>query len=306
MIQTQLDRIIRQQENRVREFADRYRISERDLRPRVLLQLYRRAEYAEADFEHFAGDVLEREAARLEEALREFHIKYPADASGVGDVAQMGCRELSEEEAQHIFGRLHYLRRFPLGMSTIAGVHPISDRPLIAIAYGPSRWRELRRTLRKAMGYPDAEVLDVARVYAFDEVPRYATSWILARLLSALRRTSQAQRIVSTVVDTSLGFRGSSYIASGWSHVAVAEARPYTYLDGEYLPVGELKIRYGTGDPSSLREMLGSRFAESDWSTQRPSLIFGRTTKRSTCTLGEPAKIRRYRVSDHHVSRELR
>lgn len=294
-----ISRLIHQLESPVGEFAGAYGVPERDLRPRVLLQLYRQTEGAQIDFERFIQEVIGKEAAQLADALHEFRAGYPPDSVDIQDVSQLVCRQLSEEEARHIFGRLHYLHRLPQGMSTIAGVHPASGAPLIAVVYGPSRWRQLRRAVRAAMSLPNSEVVDVARVYSFMEAPRYATSWVLARLLSTLRRSQRAERILSTVVDTSLGFRGSSYIASGWSQIAVAQARPYSYLNGEYLPIGEFKVRYGTGDPTLLRGRLGERFSQSEPSLQRHSLVFARSTKKSMRARVDPVYIRRYGTDDH-------
>lgn len=88
------------------------------------------------------------------------------------------------------------------------------------------------------------------------------------------------EAILSTAVDTTLGFQGISYRAAGWRHAVTVEPRPYTYVDGIYAPAGYLKCNYGTADIAQLRKLLGRRFSYSDPSLRGDTLIFARTTEK--------------------------
>lgn len=262
----------------VESTAHNFKVSIRDLRPRVLLQVHRPS-FLEVASSKEVIRVAESEASLLRSAVDELEQKYEKPRSPVS-ISELRIRVLSPEDAHLIFGRIHYLRRVPPGARCLAGVHPATGLPVVAIAYEDSRWRSVRRALRGSFGIPQVKVIDVSRVHTLESSPKGAVSWILSRLLGSLRRLKMPEAILSTAVDSTLGFQGISYRAAGWRHAVTVEPRPYTYVDGIYASAGYLKCNYGTADIAQLCKLLGSRFSYSDPSLRGDTLIFARTTEK--------------------------
>lgn len=300
MGQVEAARLIGELEPIVVDIALRYGVPERDLRPRALLSAYARFNSSGPGSMDSLRVAINDEAVKLSQTLGDFYARYPRP-SRTPSARELSCRSLSREEVRCIFGDLHYLRRIPGEVETLAGVDPEADIPVVAVAYGRSRWGKLRTTVRRALKIPRVQVVDVARVYSFDSTPRNSASWILSRLLARVRAQSPNVRILSTVVDTSFGFTGASYRSAGWDHLATANSRPYTYVDGEYVTLGELKEKYGTSDIGTLRNLLRDRFVVSDPLLQGPSLVFGRSTQRGLSETPQVKTIARYWTGDSHL-----
>lgn len=275
----------------VDSIAHNFKVPIQDLRPRILLQLHC-PRFSEANSERRLTQIIKKEAGLLQSALEDLKNRY-RETAPLEEVSSLELRPLPPKDADLIFGHIHYLRNLPTKAQGLAACHPHTGLPVVAITYEISRWRNARRSLRRVFQLPEAKVIDVSRVYTLSPSPRGAISWTLGRFLSSLRRAEESELILSTAVDTTLGFTGVSYRASGWWHSATAEPRPYTYVDNIYRPASYLHQAYGTANILELRELLGERFSYSDPGQRNRTLIFARTTGRGNRPPSQPPAILR-------------
>lgn len=113
----------------------------------------------------------------------------------------------------------------------------------------------------------DGETWEVTRCCIGPNAPSYASS----RLLGAVGRSAEASGITRLVSYTRADERGTSYLASGWTPVAMVVAdthdhgnRKTRWLPGLYLPSTEIvdRVRWERGERSGL---LGAIWIGGRW-----------------------------------------
>jgi hypothetical protein len=127
----------------------------------------------------------------------------------------------------------------------------------------------------------------VARVFAFPGAPRNSLSRLLAFVARIESHELESQWLL-TYVNPNLGFRGESYLASGWTLAGDEPGTTYRYLDGRYITDRELKRRFGDEGDAVLRSILGSRFSISVMPL-RPLLVFSRDMRLRSADRRQPS-----------------
>ncbi|GAB3821128.1 hypothetical protein [Kribbella italica] len=270
--------------------AARNGVETRALTVRTLLQLPRVAAHS--------GRIRRRD---LEAELRNAATGLQADQAKIPDLvptetytlSALHLVECATEDAEAIFGNLHYLRSARPGSRNFALVDPIHRRPVTLCSVSPLDWALVGKQLSRQFGVPAERMWDVSRVYSFDVAPANAISTLLAGVRKELSRTEPSAELLTTVVDQNLGFTGSSYRAANWQHWLSVRPRPYLYIDGVAISLRQLRNRYGTQSLLDVRARSGvvveqSRVALAD------SMIYCARV-RGVTEVVEPAARRRLR-----------
>ncbi|MEV6286919.1 hypothetical protein [Kribbella sp. NPDC051770] len=234
--------------------AARHGVEARALGVRTLLQLPRVAAYS--------GRIRRRD---LEAELRNAAVGLRADQARIPELVPTEAYPLSvlrfvecaTEDADAIFGSLHYLRSARPGSRNFALVDPIHRRPVSLCSVSPMDWAVVGKQLSRQFGVPAERMWDVSRVYSFDVAPKNAISTLLAGVRKELSRMESTADLLTTVVDRNLGFTGSSYRAANWQHWLSVRPRPYLYVDGVAISPRQLRLRYGTQSLAEVRARYG-------------------------------------------------
>jgi hypothetical protein len=159
--------------------------------------------------------------------------------------------------ARPILERFHYLESFRMDGKHFGG--SIGTRLAALMTVSPLDVPPIAEHLPE--GVDASEVAVLSRVFAFEWAPRNSISFLIARLVRALRRRADGPRLLLTYVNPNVGFSGASYRASNWSLWAREIGTRYAYLDDRYITDRALARRFGTADEDDLRERLGPRVA---------------------------------------------
>jgi hypothetical protein len=247
-------------------------VDQRDLRVRALLQLPRVASAT--------GLVT---AAQIERELKYAAIQLARDAAAARSSVpreKFALHELRFTDsvdvtaAGTIFGHLHYLRNVRPGCEYFALVDPEHGLPVTICAVAPLEWKRVASWVRAQFDVDPGRVRDVARVFSCSAAPANAVSYLLARVRASLARHDAAD-LLTTVVDTNLGFTGASYRAANWQRWIAIRPRPYLYLDRRYVSPRQLRERFGTANLAELRAANPGHRFEASRARLRDSLIFG-------------------------------
>jgi hypothetical protein len=76
-----------------------------------------------------------------------------------------------------------------------------------------------------------------------------------------------------TYVNPNMGFRGTSYRASGWQLLGIESGTKYRYIDGRYITDRKLAARFGSHSDDTYQRLLSDRFAVSAMPLE-PLLVF--------------------------------
>ncbi|WP_432950223.1 hypothetical protein ACQPXM_18525 [Kribbella sp. CA-253562] len=254
----------------VEKQARRHQVEPRALAVRTLLQLPRVASHN--------GRIRRRD---LDAELRNSAVQLRADQAHVIDLVPIDAYplgalqfvECETEDADAIFGNLHYLRSARPGSRNFALVDPIHRRPVTLCSVSPMDWVLVGKQLSRQFGVPVERMWDVSRVYSFDVAPVNAISSLLKGVRNELRRSEPTAELLTTVVDQNLGFTGSSYRAANWQYWMSVRPRPYLYVDGMAISPRQLKLRYGTQNLAEVRLRYGV-LAEQSRATLADSMIY--------------------------------
>lgn len=204
-----------------------------DLLRRALLELPRLAD---------ADGVVERSAAcTLVAALADEMPPLERWSGTSGDVHldTLELRRLDAETANSILEEFHYLRSGRPGADHF-GLVDQHGQPVVVFAVSDIDVDSLA-----TVGADDPSTAVLSRVFGFRDAPRNSISYGLARLRRCL--SSDGIERLLTYVNPNLGFRGESYVASGWSPVARELLPCYHYVSGRYRSARQLR-RSGTHD----------------------------------------------------------
>ncbi|GAB2587508.1 Mom family adenine methylcarbamoylation protein [Kribbella endophytica] len=238
----------------VKDSARWHGVEPRALAVRTLLQLPRVASRR--------GRVLRRD---LDVELRSCALQLRADQAMVFDLASTDAYpldvlrfvECEVEDAEAIFGNLHYLRSARPGARNFALIDPIHRRPVTLCSVSPMDWAVVGKQLNRQFGVAVERMWDVSRVYSFDVAPANAISTLLAGVRKEMQKSEPTAELLTTVVDQNLGFTGSSYRAANWQYWMSVRPRPYLYVDGVAVSPRQLGIRYGTQSLAEVRAKYG-------------------------------------------------
>jgi hypothetical protein len=257
---------------------------------RTLVQLPRVAAHS--------GRILRRD---LDAELRNSAVQLQADQAKVLELVPtdgypleaLRFVECEAEDAEAIFGNLHYLRSARPGSRNFALVDPIHRRPVTLCSVSPLDWALVGKQLSRQFGVPVERMWDVSRVYSFDVAPANAISTLLAGVRKEMQKSESTAELLTTVVDQNLGFTGASYRAANWQYWMSVRPRPYLYVDGVAISPRQLRIRYGTQSLAEVRARYGV-LAEQSRAELADSMIYCCRLRGLTETV-EPGERRRVR-----------
>jgi hypothetical protein len=139
--------------------------------------------------------------------------------------------ECSDETAQVIYERFHYIGGCRKGIVHLGLYH--QSHPDVPMALMTLSEMDIVH-LRGAIGLDGLTSLVVSRSFAFDWAPRNSLSFLTSRVRQWLRNNIPEVGLLLTYVNPNLGFRGTSYDASGWWEFGSKDTI-YRYLRDKYL-----------------------------------------------------------------------
>jgi hypothetical protein len=252
-------------------------VDPRALRTRTLLHLPRIADSAGMVTDDGVAGELERagEHLRRDQAAAEDLIPHGRFA-----LEDLLFERIPRYKADEVLGRLHYLRSARPGSVNLALLDPVHHLPVSICSISPLQWRRVASRIHKRFEIPQTRVLDVSRVYSCASAPPNAISVLLSRVRRALMHTDYD--LLTTSVDTNLGFTGASYRSTNWKHWITVQPRPYLYHNDEYASPRQLQRKFGSSNVAELRVTHpAERFAISEVRLKN-SLIFAMRLKGET------------------------
>jgi hypothetical protein len=250
------------------DVAARRGVEERALTVRTLLHLPRIAGYGGLMPRRLVNAELVRAARRLAADVASTEHLVPREPFPLRDLR---FAEISADQAEPIISALHYLRSARPDSVHYALLDPKEDRPVSLCSVSSLQWRRVTSQINGHFGIPGDRVRDVSRVFSCPTAPPNAISYLLARVRSSLR--GQAD-LLTTAVDTNLGFTGASYRAANWQHWITVQPRPYLYHNEEYASPRQLRARFGTSAVTDLQERFPRERFEVSRAKLKQSIIF--------------------------------
>jgi hypothetical protein len=187
------------------------------------------------------------------------------------DLSDLEFRQIGED-AERVFGSLHYLRNARRGSLNFALVDENTGTPLTLCSASPLEWKRVADQLAEQFGVSRESVWDLSRVYSFDGAPPNAVSFLLAQVRRYFQKRGDVD-LLTTAVDPNLGFTGSSYLASNWQQWMTVRARPYLYYKRRYMSLREMRASFP--EIRSIDELCAAeRHATRSWAELHDSLIF--------------------------------
>jgi len=211
--------------------------------------------------------------------LDELAVELPESSEwsvfdGLVDLRSLSFGSVDQMTAEYIMNRFHYLRSARRD-GRCYGLRSTSGETCVLSATSPLDVPHLCRLLEAGGIQTDAARV-VSRVFCFPGTPPNAISHMLA-LIAREERQAGATDLV-TYVNPNLGFRGDSYLASGWRILGSEPLPGYRYLDGRYVTDRVLSALFGSRDDDGYRQLLGRRFSVSTMPLQ-PLLVFHRNLR---------------------------
>lgn len=186
-------------------------------------------------------------------------------------LSELEFRQIGED-ADRVFGSLHYLRNARHGSLNFALVDKTTSTPVTLCSASPLEWKRVADQVLLQFGVPQAAAWDLSRVYSFDGAPPNAVSYLLAQVRKYFQKRGDVE-LLTTVVDPNLGFTGSSYLASNWQRWMTVRARPYLYYKGRYMSLRQMWAAFPT--VRHIDELCAiDRNATRSWVELEDSLIF--------------------------------
>ena len=189
-------------------------------------------------------------------------------------LAELTFEPITAANAEAVFSSLHYLRSARPGSLNFALLDPVDGLPVSLCSVSPLEWRRVGGQIHAQFGIPLQRTWDVSRVYSCDAAPPNAISYLLARVRSSLRRSSNDIDLLITAVDPNLGFTGSSYRAANWQQWLTVQPRPYLYHERRYASPRQLRHSFGTSNLAELRVMHPRQRFEQSRARLLDSMIF--------------------------------
>ncbi len=200
--------------------------------------------------------------------------------------------EIMPEAANAVLAARHYLRSARPGSTCYALLEPRAGLPVSICTVSPLQWRRVGVQLRGQFGMVQEEILEISRVYSCNTAPPNAISYLLSRVRAEVRRSQPRIDLLTTVVDTNLGFTGASYRAANWQHWVTVGPRPYLYRNKQYVTPRQLRSQYGTASLPELQERFPHDRYEQNRVELADSLIFCLRVRGRTETLAPESRRR--------------
>jgi hypothetical protein len=270
------------------EVAHRERVDARALRIRTLLHLPRIAGYSGLMPGRLVTAELVRVARQLAGDVRETADSVPAGAFELRDLV---FAPVPAKLAAPIIVSRHYLRSARPDSQYYALLDPMNRQPVSMCSVSPLQWRRVAGQINTRFGIPRERIWDVSRVYSCDSAPTNSISYLLARVRTALRRSEVGVDLLTTAVDTNLGFSGASYRAANWQPWMTVQPRPYLYHNLSYASPRQLRLRYGTSAIAELQRLYPGETFEQSRVKLRESLIFCWRVRRETELIPEDSRL---------------
>jgi hypothetical protein len=176
--------------------------------------------------------------------------------------------------AAPIVGSRHYLRSVRPDSQYFALLDPMCRQPISICSVSPLQWRRVAGQINTQFGIPGEHIWDVSRVYSCDSAPANSISYLLGRVRTALRQSGLGVELLTTAVDTNLGFTGVSYRAANWQQWITIQSRPYLYHNRSYASPRQLRQRFGSSSVTELQRLHPDQAFEQSRVKLRESLIF--------------------------------
>lgn len=269
------------------DVARRHRVEGRALRVRGLLHLPRIAGYSGSMPARFVRVELGRLARQLAEDVRVTADAVPRNGFELRDLQ---FSAIPASLAAPLIGSRHYLRSARPDAHYFALLDPVQGLPVSMCSVSPLQWRRVAGHIHSRFGIPSEKVRDVSRVYCCDAAPENAISYLLARVRTALRQGGGVD-LLTTAVDTNLGFTGASYRAANWQQWIAVQPRPYLYHNRCYASPRQLRLRFGTAAIAELQKLHPKEDFEQSRVRLRESLIFCWRTRGETEFIPEAARL---------------
>jgi hypothetical protein len=200
---------------------------------------------------------------RFRELVRE-RLDVPVELRRIQEGAKLGdfsVRPIAEITALEMHAKLHYLKSprsnsINLGLfgkersnsrAMLAGVATISGFDLHHLSGSlPPQFDSKRSAI-------------LSRLYLVRGCPRNTGSRFLGRVFDWMRANVPEIRTLISYCNPNLGFYGSVYRASNWTLLGLEPKLHDVLVDGKYVTLRELKSRYGSWEPATLKRHLGAR-----------------------------------------------
>ncbi|WP_306205080.1 Mom family adenine methylcarbamoylation protein [Actinoplanes sp. RD1] len=214
---------------------------------------------------------LETAAHQLRDDERRTAGLVPQDSFELRDLKFAAIRP---EAANTVLAARHYLRSARAGSLCFALLDPRAGLPVSIGTVSPLQWRRVAVHLRGRFGIAQENIMDVSRVYSCDTAPPNAISYLLARMRDEIRRSHPRVELLTTAVDTNLGFTGASYRAANWQQWITVGPRPYLYHNKQYVSPRQLRSQFGTAALPELQKRCPDDTFEQSRVRLADSLIF--------------------------------
>ena len=269
------------------DVARRCRVEARALRVRGLLHLPRIAGYSGSMPARFVRVELARLARQLAEDVDATADTVPRNRFELRDLR---FSAIPASLAAPIIGSRHYLRSARPGAQYFALLDPVQGLPVSICSVSPLEWRRVTGHIHHRFAIASEKVRDVSRVYSCDSAPENAISYLLARVRTALRQGGGVD-LLTTAVDTNLGFTGASYRAANWQPWIAVQPRPYFYHNRCHASPRQLRQRFGTSAIAELRKLHPEHEFEQSRVRLRESLICCWRVRGETEFISEAARL---------------
>jgi hypothetical protein len=277
---------------RAKKTAESAGVGWRSLRTLTLLHLPR---FADADGV-LAWEGIDEELARRADELRadQARVRGLVPTDRFEQPRDLVFKEKYEaSEANEVFANLHYLKNARPDSKNFALIDPVHGRPVSLCSISPLQWKPVARHLYRRFGIPPENVWEISRMYSFDVAPGNVTSFLLARVRKAMRREEPTAELLTTAMDPNVGFNGNSYRGANWKEWMKIQARPYFYLDGDYVSPRQLRERFGTAGLERISAEYGIEVTTSVAKLHPSSIFACRINGATESVPGELTPLRR-------------
>jgi hypothetical protein len=255
----------------VDDVARRLEVDSRSLYVRTLLHLPRVAGYSGLMPRWQVNAELVRVARQLAKDNRAIAALVP---QGSFELRDLRFARIPAKTAEPIVSSGHYLRSVRQNSLHFALLDPVQYLPVSICSVSQMQWRRVTRQINTQFGVPGERIWEVSRVFSLHSAPPNAISYLLARVRTAFRNLDVAAELLTTAVDTNLGFTGASYRAANWQHWITVQPRPYLYHNRMYVSPRQLRQRFGTSGIADLKAMHPQQTFEHSRVRLLDSLIF--------------------------------
>jgi hypothetical protein len=230
--------------------ADGSSVSVRDLEIALLLHLPRFELWALESESTFTNEA-KRLFGRMQQARRNYY--HWANRPKITEFhkSEVHFAACSIEIAQAIYEKFHYIGACREGVAHLGLFHDsFPEIPMALMTLSEMDIQHLSHLFEDEAN----QALVVSRSYAFDWAPRNSISFLTSRVKEWVRRSAPSTRLLFTYVNPNLGFKGTSYDASGWRVFGWKDTR-YRYFHDNYVTYRDM-LRLS---PHERRQITTSR-----------------------------------------------